>query len=133
MSQGKIKLKDEADQPKLTEIWDSPKSQLGNTGHKSRSRSVKQKHQVISPTSDNIKKSKRQNLGNMATGGTGPTHTPAPDKLKPREPDEEALSKLNQSVVAAIKLLLQPIRDDVKDLIGSHKEMKEDINELTRL
>ena len=133
MSQSRTKLKDETDQPKLTELWNSPKPQRGITGHKSRSRSVKRKHQVISPTSDTTEENKRQNRRNMATENSGATPPPTPDKLKQREPDELALSKLDQSVVAAIKLLLQPIRDDVKDLINSHREMKETVSEVTKL
>ena len=133
MSQSKTNLNNETAQPKLTELWNTPKPQRGNIGHKPRSRSVKRKHQVISPTSDITEENKRQNKRKMATENSGATPSPTPDKLKQREPDELALSKLDQSVVAAIKLLLQPIRDDVKDLISSHKEMRETISEVTKL
>ena len=130
MSQNKSKLKDEVDQPKLTEIWDSPKPPRVSTGgeHKSRSRSVKRKCHIISPTSECLTGNKRQNLEKMATGST-----PKPDKLKQPTPDEEALSKLDQMVVTAIKLLLQPIRDDVKDLLDSHNEIKTELGKLNRL
>ena len=137
MSQGKSKLKDETDQPKLTEVWITPKPQRKRitTGeHKSRSRSVKRKNSTTPPTCTERKGAKRPHRDKMTTPRPA-THTNQqnPDELKQTDPQDEQLKGIDQQLVTAIKILLQPIRDDVKTLIESHNEMKININELTKI
>ena len=126
MSQHKSKFKDEIDQPKLTEVWNSLRPQrITEGGHKSRSKSAKRKHSTTPPSTIQHKRQNRRDMANPANE--------QPDKLEQMDLEGVEPMELDKSLVVAIRLLLQPIRNDVKDLLQSHNDMKENIVELTKL
>ena len=60
-----------------------------------------------------------------------PTGNPERSEQPPKKNNEPV--ELDNSIVRAIELLLQPLWNDIKDLIKSQSDMKNELSELTGL
>ena len=127
MSQGGPKFKEEYDQPSIKGFCDTPKEQrIKKGGHISRSRSVKRK---TPPTTSKQRDSKRPTTEHSNTMEP----QSVPEGLKQTAKEDTNSKKLDQPMLDALAELLQPIKDDIKDLLNTQNELKEGLVECKRL
>ena len=111
MNQPKTKLKKDVNQRRIKDYCVTPKEQ------RTHSKSNKRKKPPTTPSTELHRNPKRVNL-------EVPIEKMAdkPDGLKHKNDDEPELDK---NVVRALERLLQPIRDDIRDLLAMNRELKE--------
>ena len=127
MSQSKNKFKEEVDQPSIVEFCNTPHAQKLKKGHHvSRSRSVKRKSP---PSIEKPRESKRPLTETNSMAGPNIV----PEELKQDNVAEIEVEGLDRPVLNALEKMLQPIKDDIKNLLSTQKELKEGLVECTRL
>ena len=115
MSQTKSKLRENVNQPRIKDYCETPKEQ------RSCSKSNKRKKPPTPPSTELQRNTKRVKLEvpirKMADKPDGSKH------------ENSEGPELDTDVVSALERLLQPIRDDIRDLLTTNRELKEELSE----
>ena len=120
----KTKVKGEPDQPSIKTFYQTPKGQHISNRRSCSLSAKKKRNSPISPRSNSPKKRIICELQDTIMQED-------PEELKQYndsvEAAENVASNLDKSILPAIEMLLKLIRDDIKDLLITQRELKEEL------